>query len=165
MVVFNNFQVLLNMKRGQGFKAPERLLCLDPGHTTGWSLFENGNLTASGQVATMADGWPSIDDLFNDIQPTHVVFENYRVYAHKLDRHSNSEVYTLRLVGVIEYLCDVKFGIPRIDQMAHQAKGFVTDEKLKAWGFYKRGEKHARDAIRHGVYALLFSKELDTKEE
>lgn len=89
-----------------------------------------------------------------------VIYENYRVYAHKLERHSNSEVYTLRLVGVIEYLCDVKHKIPYYNQMAQQAKGFVTDDKLKKWGYYRQGLRHARDAIRHGCYFLLFDKEL-----
>lgn len=42
-------------------------------------------------------------------------------------------------------------------QMAAQAKGFVDDDKLKAWGFWIKGKKHARDAIRHGVYYLLFT--------
>jgi hypothetical protein len=32
------------------------------------------------------------------------------------------------------------------------AKTFATDDKLEAWGFWKRGQKHARDAIRHAVY-------------
>jgi hypothetical protein len=47
--------------------------------------------------------------------------------------------------------------------MAHQAKGFVTDEKLKAWGFYQKGVRHARDSIRHACYFLLFDKSLDQK--
>jgi hypothetical protein len=155
------FGELLQKRRGINFQAPARLLCLDPGHTTGWSVFEDGKLTATGEAATMAEGWSCIDRLFTDINPTAVIYENYRVYAHKLERHSNSEVYTLRLVGVIEYLCDVKYKISQYNQMAHQAKGFVTDDKLKSWGFYQTGQKHARDSIRHGCYFLLFDKALD----
>jgi hypothetical protein len=158
-----SFDELLRKRRGADWEPPERLLCLDPGHVTGWCVFERGKLTAAGQALTMEEGWHCIDDLFNDVQPTMVVYENYRVYAHKLERHSNSEVYTLRLVGVIEYLCDVKFNIPQYNQMAHQAKGFVTDDKLKSWGFYKSGLRHARDAMRHGIYFLLFQKELGGK--
>ena len=109
----------------------------------------------------MAEGWSCIDGLFRDVSPTMVVYENYRVYAHKLERHSNSEVYTLRLVGVIEYLCDVKHQVPQYNQMASQAKGFMTDEKLKKWGMYRKGFRHARDAIRHGAYFLLFDKNLN----
>lgn len=131
------------------------------GETTGWAVFEDGILTASGQLSNKVEGWHSVDKLFDDVQPNMVLYENYRVYAHKLERHSNSEVYTLRLVGVIEYLCEVKHQVPWYNQMAQQAKGFVSDEKLQRWGMYQRGQKHARDAIRHGIYFLLFDKSLD----
>lgn len=155
------FKELLEKRRAgdTNFRIPERLLALDPGHTTGWSVFEKGELTAWGQAATMDRGWGEINQLFHDIQPTALIYENYRIYEHKLARHANSEVYTIRLIGVIEFLCDVTFGIPRYNQMAQQAKGFVTDEKLKKWGMYKPGQKHARDSIRHGCYFLLFHKQ------
>lgn len=157
-----SFQELLRKRRGDNFVVPARLLVLDPGHTTGWTVFEKGELTASGQINTI-EKWENIDNLFNDVQPTMVLYENYRVYAHKLERHSNSEVFTVRLVGVIEFLCDVMWQIPHYNQMAHQAKGFVTDDKLKAWGYYVKGQRHARDAMRHGLYFLLFAKELGPK--
>lgn len=158
-----SFPQLLDKHRGEDFKFPPRLLCLDPGETTGWALYEHGKLTSAGQVATK-DSWNIISDLFEEKNPTHVVYENYRVYSHKLDRHAFSEVYTLRLIGVIEFLCDVVYRIPYDNQMAQQAKGFVTDEKLKHWGYYNMGPKHARDAMRHGVYYLLFNKELKSWE-
>ena len=34
-------------------------------------------------------------------------------------------------------------------------KGFVTDAKLKEWGMWDIGHKHARDACRHCVYYLV----------
>lgn len=154
------FLDLLYKRRGADFKAPKRLLCLDPGETTGWAVFEEGKLTAAGQARTI-DGWEVIHQLFVDIKPTMVIFENYRVYAHKLERHSNSEVYTLRLVGVIEFISEMLFAIPHYNQMAQQAKGFTNDDKLKAWGFYSKGQRHSRDAIRHGCYFLLFDKSLE----
>lgn len=157
------FEELLRKHRGPDFKAPERLLCLDPGETTGYALFENGKPTVVEQARTV-DNWLVIGRLFANIGPTMVIYENYRVYEHKLQRHANSEVFTLRLVGVIEYLCDVIHVIPRYNQMAHQAKGFVTDDKLKAWNFYQPAKRHGRDAIRHGCYFLLFDKSLGTKK-
>lgn len=155
-----DFQEILQKRRGEDFQVPERLLCLDPGHTTGWSLFVKGKLVDCGQAATLQDGWKCIDELFNYTQPTMVIYENYRVYAHKLERHSNSEVYTLRLVGVIEFICEVLLDIPYYNQMAHEAKGFVTDDRLKKFGMYQAGQRHARDSIRHGIYFLLFNKAL-----
>lgn len=154
------FLEILEKRRGAEWKAPHRLLVLDPGETTGWCLYIDGKLHDQGQASTYALGWHEIHELFEQTRPTMVLYENYRVYQHKLERHSNSEVYTIRLIGVIEYLCEVVWGIKHYNQMAHQAKGFVTDEKLKAWGYYVTGKRHARDAIRHGCYFLLFNKEL-----
>lgn len=163
-VIKRSFAELLYMKRGKDFVPPKRLLCLDPGETTGWSVFQDGKLVDAGQAKTFENGWWEIHNLFKTACPTMVIYENYRVYDHKLQRHANSEVYTLRLIGVIEYLCEIVFRIPYYNQMAHQAKGFVTDDKLKQWGMYMIGLKHARDSIRHGAYFLLFDKNLDVRQ-
>lgn len=162
---------------------PERLLCIDPGNTIGWCLFEKGELTTHGQLPVIVndDGiinYEAIAGWLKDMQPTHVVMENYRVYAHKLEQHTFSDVSTIRIIGFIEGIC--KLGtivnktrlssgeyswetkgpsIPVFFQMAQQAKGFCTDEKLKEWGYWKTGMRHSRDAIRHGCYWMLFQKE------
>lgn len=34
-------------------------------------------------------------------------------------------------------------------QSASEAKSTATDERLKRWGFWAKGEQHARDALRH----------------
>lgn len=160
--------VIEKVYQGDLSKVPQRLLCLDPGETTGWCLFEQGKLTKWGQIETvLANGqlnWPILTELFFDTVPTHVVCENYRVYSHKLDRHSFSEVPTLRIIGGIDYLCmmwvddDMKPArIPIAYQMAVQAKGFATDDRLKDWDFWQPNMKHARDAIRHGIYYLIIT--------
>jgi hypothetical protein len=84
-------------------------------------------------------------------QPDHVVMEEYRIYNWKAQDHANSTVYTLRLIGAMEYLLGTR-SIGVTFQGAGQAKGFCTDEKLEDWGFWQIGERHARDAIRHGAY-------------
>jgi hypothetical protein len=95
-----------------------------------------------------------ITKLIDIYEPDIVVMENYRVYKNKLDRHTNSDVPTLQLIGQIKYVCGQR-NIPIALQMAAQAKGFADDNKLKQWNFWGRSV-HARDAIRHGVYYLLF---------
>lgn len=144
---------------------PSKLLCLDPGNETGWALFEEGKLTKHGQVITCVEkggtngaaciiDWAALGQLFADIEPTVVVCENYRVYAHKLERHSFSEVPTLRLIGGIDQLC-CETGIEIHYLMAVNHKPFVTDAKLKNWGLWKSGMRHSRDAIRLGIYYLI----------
>jgi|BioPla2DNA2_1021312.scaffolds.fasta_scaffold122969_2 hypothetical protein len=154
------FNELLSAVRQKGnWQPPEKLLTIDPGETTGWAFFKYGELSTTGQIVidkhNLAD---SIEPLMNDIQPTVVVLENYRVYPWKMKQHSWSNLFTPQLIGAIQYLCSQR-KIPVYLQMANQAKTFCTDDKLKTWGFWRRGEKHARDAIRHGCYWLLFNRE------
>ncbi len=155
-----SFSDLLQRIRGDK-KVPKRLLCLDPGKTTGWCLFKNGKLALAGHVENCFDD-NNIDTaglykLFDELDPDFILYEDYKVYSYKLDRHSFSSVFTLRLIGAIESYAQIK-NIPTHKQMATTAKNFVTDEKLKKWGFWQTGLRHARDAIRHGCYFLLFYK-------
>lgn len=141
-----------------------RLLCFDPGETTGYAVFvANGAnkpvLEESGQLATkdVSDAFAILSQTFERVRPDWVVYENYLVYAWKAQDHSFSELVTPKVIGAIQIICGIrKMGYDT--QMAGQAKGFVTDDKLKSWGLWKRGERHARDAIRHGIYWLLFTR-------
>lgn len=155
-----SFNDLLSRIRGDK-KIPERLLCLDPGKTTGWCLFEQGKLTRWGQVPECYDDKnihvSGLTDLFEEINPDFILYEDYRVYSNKLDRHAFSPVMTVRLLGVIEAFCQMR-EISAHKQMATTAKNFCTDAKLEQWGFWQTGMRHARDAIRHGCYFLLFYK-------
>lgn len=134
-------------------KKPATLLSLDPGGTIGFSVFQNGHLLLTGQLKGESQ---SIHDLFDRYKPTEVVCEDYRVYAHKLQQHSYSNIPTLRLIGAIEYVCNQSHLLLSL-QMASLAKGFVTDKKLKEWGLYQIRQPHANDALRHACYYLLFS--------
>lgn len=155
-----SFIELMERLRGSA-KIPQRLICLDPGKTTGWCLFENGRLTQTGQLPDCFDD-KNIDttglfQLFKDINPDFILYEDYKVYGHKLERHTFNPVFTLRLIGAIESYAQIN-NIPTHKQMAVTAKNFVTDDKLKQWGFWQSGMRHSRDAIRHGCYFLLFYK-------
>lgn len=129
-------------------------------------------MTNWGQIATVVTNgkqkqidWRALVKLFIQVKPTCVVCEDYKIYAHKLERHTFSSVETLRLIGGIDILCKLNIlqclngifidTIPIAYQMAFQGKGFATDARLKEWGFWKEGMKHSRDAIRHGIYYLL----------
>lgn len=148
-------------KSDEDWVPPARLLCLDPGETTGWAVFDRGVFAQAGQLNTKPDVYTqTVPQFLQTIQPTHIIMENYKVYAHKLKDHSWSSLHTSQLIGSIKMLSSMQnIGVSL--QMASQAKGFCTDEKLRKWGMYQTGLKHARDAIRHGCYFLLFHKEND----
>ncbi len=137
------------------------IVALDPGETTGFSVFQSDasgvTLISAGQLKT----WPmsgavySLNDLIDLYKPDIIVYEQYAVYEWKTDDHAWSQVPTLRVIGCIETLC-IQKQILTHAQTAQKAKHFCTDEKLKAWNVYLKGLRHARDSIRHGAYYLMF---------
>jgi len=146
-----------------------RLITFDPGETTGWSIWDKQQLIDCGQLATfpvvdcvhMLHQWIEAKStdfvtmgksgmLATEAQ-VKVVIEEYRVYAWKTDDHAHSDIHTARLIGCLETLLTLR-GIRYQMTGAGLAKGFATDEKLKAWNLYRPGQRHARDAIRHGCY-------------
>lgn len=153
---------------------PERLLCYDPGETTGFAIFEYGELIHSSQLDThtIKSGIRTLLRTLYNIdgsiyaspksKVTQIVYENYKVYNWKTDSHAWSNLHTPKLIGALEALAHMKL-MPTYTQMAQQPKGFCTDKKLEEWGYYKAGLKHARDAIRHGCYYMLFNYMKDTK--
>lgn len=149
---------VLHQKMG-ALEPPDVLLAIDPGSTTGYAVFEKLKFIAWGQLptGTVSEGGLLIGEVMDLHKPTQIVFEDYRVYGHRSNQHIGSSLHTSRLIGVIEFLCAARSLVPA-KQMATQAKGFVNDDKLKAWRFYVPGQRHARDAIRHACYYILFHK-------
>ncbi len=147
-----------------------RLLSLDPGETTGWSIWDCNQMPHMGYRMVECGQLPTWDkdnhtiitcvkrfpELL-DFNPDYVIMESYRVYEWKADSHSWSDVPTLRIIGSMETRF-IDRDIPYSMQTAQQAKGFVKDEMLKQWGFYERGQRHSRDSMRHALYFLLFGK-------
>lgn len=167
---FNTF--LTKVQQGKprpGGRFVGRLLALDPGETTGWSVWDSHDnairyeLSASGQLETWDKSNNSIHPcvanfdagLLNVYEPNVIVMESYHIYSWHSEDHKWSEVPTLRIIGSMETRI-IDRHIPYYFQTAQVAKQFVTDDLLKSWGFYKRGERHARDSMRHGLYFILF---------
>ena len=139
----------------------KKILAFDPGEMTGWALMQSGQLLDCGQIPTTTDSWEHMHDwesLIKSMAPEICVYETYRVYGHKSDDHKWSDIMTLQNIGVLKYFLG-KYQIPHITNLAATAKGFVTDKKLDAWGFWQRGERHSRDAIRHAIYTAIFDQE------
>ncbi len=132
-------------------------LVFDPGHTTGWCAFEGIELKERGQIDTQSIdvATPSIMELFDIWVPNVVIYEDYRIYKWRQKHHVGSELMTTQVIGCIKTISAIG-GIPTFTQPAQIAKAFCTDKKLKAWGFYDKGQRHSNDAVRHGCYAILF---------
>lgn len=153
---FTELMYNVRRKKEKTWDPPKKILALDPGETTGWATFVDGELQKSGEVG-QNDSLMDVMRLIDREQPTTIVVEAYRIYSWKADTHSWSDLFTPRLIGAIELKC-IQNKIPMYTEMAQGAKNFCTNKKLKSWGYYKKGARHARDAIRHGCYWLVFGK-------
>lgn len=140
-----------------------KLIAFDPGITTGWASFNNGELLDYGQLTTphvilMYEGAKSLLPPYESMGG-HMCVEDYRIYKWHAKDHSWSDLQTPKNVGILELLASL-YGIPLYLTMAQQPKAFVTDEKLVAWNLYQKGKRHALDAIRHAVYHMVFYKQV-----
>jgi hypothetical protein len=134
----------------------KRTLALDPGGTTGWVLAEDGTVRQHGQLGP-EEHHLELWALFckyhqgdSDTPPADdftIVSESFQF------RQNDGERWGIRLdskeyEGVIKLYARFT-NVPVVFQTAGEAKGFITDEKLKVMGLWLPGEKHARDAMRH----------------
>ena len=153
-------------KLEQFIKNPRCVMGIDPGETVGVSVFQGTTLLNASQLRC-----PKVDDqsflvlknYFDKYPCDEVVIEDYRVYGWKTEEHSFAGLHTPKLIGMIVTLCIIK-GLPYTLRMAQPAKAFVTDEKLEAWNLFHKGQRHSRDAMRHSLFQLIFSKKDESKD-
>jgi len=117
------------------------ILAFDPGETTGWVCLRNGKV-AGGSFPL----WSEVERLITKADPSVVVVEDFLLYPQALKHLKWNRVLTVRVIGVIEFLCQknnipCKFQLPkeRIAIEAKQIRGF---------------DIHATQALRH---ALLYA--------
>lgn len=156
----SNFPLIELWKQSVRAAPQSTILAFDPGETTGVALLHRTQTTihvrswqiqTSDLISAHEIVKPIIAEKDNDI----VVCEDYKVYGWKTQQHSWSSLHTPKLIGTISSLC-ADSNIPLRMQMAQQVKYFCTDEKLRYWGVYNSGNRHANDAVRHAVYYFLF---------
>lgn len=165
----SNFQKLAQ-SRG-GFNG--HVIAFDPGERTGYAYFNEYELIEAGEVATGTVGccFASLAGTVNRILKDHIIkegfangtnrtctpalgdilriaIEDYRIYSWKAADHTWSQVHTIKVVALAELIA-LQLNVPYRLRIAQHAKIFATDERLKAWGFWQKGQRHARDAIRH----------------
>lgn len=162
---FNTLRRAFNKQKSFSFEGT--LLALDPGETTGATCFtcskEDAVCCYGGQIKTwpLEEGIVAFSELLKNLNPTQVVFESYQVYEWKTKDHTWSDIPTVQIIGMIKTLLILN-RIPFSTQTAQVAKGFCDDAKLKEWGYWLPGIRHARDAIRHACYYLLFGPSKDS---
>jgi len=130
------------------------LIALDPGITTGIATLSDyptgpRELIASRQVkCSHLQLWK----LLQIQEPTEIVYESF-IYQ----RRNKVELYPVEVIGVIKLYAET-YDIPLYVQSASQAKGFITNEKIKKIDLWEKGQVHGMDALRHLLYHLMITK-------
>lgn len=155
------------------------LLAIDPGETTGWCLRRTGvdykgmvNIERYGQLSAGINPNMKPDEVYARLTKVakqimysvecrktlpfpieHIVIEDFTFRgAHRIVK---TDIITIKMVGMLLYAAGLT-GVSYSTQTAGDAKGVITDIRLKRWGYWlPHKERHARDAIRH---ALLYER-------
>lgn len=128
------------------------LLAVDPGHTTGWCLFDKDPNTEYVSIQRYdAIAYNNLEwwNLLHTLNPKHVVYERFALYGHKAESQINSEFYTCEIIGITKLFAQL-YHVPCDVQTAQIGKSIWKDDKLKQFGYYVKN-KHSRDAVRHGL--------------
>jgi hypothetical protein len=119
-----------------------RLLCFDPGDTTGWAYFEDGEI-----IGGAFPLWARVDEMINEFKPDVIVFEAFYL-ASKAARHLiGSSIPTIEVIGVIKFLAKTS-GIKYVSQPPYMRAG-ISLRRVRGLG------THSRDAARHGIRYLI----------
>lgn len=138
-------------------------LTVDPGEDTGWSLWSDKKLVEAGTTKL----WHFADDVWDAIEKqgyltedgeligpiTRIVCEDFRLYPWKLKDLAWDQVRTARLIGALTFMSRLK-GLDFVLQPA------AIKERSQAAGARElfltplKENRHANDAIMHGVYYL-----------
>ncbi len=119
-----------------------RILGFDPGAShTGWCLLVDGSPVRWGELST----WKRLGELIHAAVPDIVVAEDYRLYPSKARAQSGSQLYAVRTLGVIEYICQLH-DLPFTVQMASRIRKDPLVRNVKV-----SSNKHENDAYKHAL--------------
>jgi hypothetical protein len=142
-------------------------ICVDPGETTGWSIWRDKEIVCAGQL----DLWPFIDAVDKWLQTGNVpealrladelaepdqflaaiVCEDWSLYPWMLDKLAWDKCRTARGIGAIELL-GRQHGVPVILQGADIKEGAKAAGAENLYLEPAHENRHANDSIQHGVF-------------
>lgn len=128
-----------------------RAISIDPGETVGWAVWhEEGQLFDQGEYE-WEDFLVHLEKMLEKDAIDHIIMEDYRLRKSASKAMINNQFLTVQVIGVIKWFSR-KYDIPLTLQLPAQAKQFWDNDKLKMIDVYERGQRHSRDAVRHGLY-------------
>jgi hypothetical protein len=136
-----------------------RILSIDPGGTTGFARWHDGNVMMH-QVEDPLEAMSFVDNWlkWDRVEPREVVCEDFIPRPGARSWQPDA----LHIIGVVRYLC-WKEGVTSILVPAAN-KTFATDTRLKAMDMYRGDLPHANDAARHLLKRLVRRKLVNLEE-
>lgn len=139
------------------------IISVDPGKITGIAWWIDGE-HGSAEV-TYEDTGPAVAQFIRQNPEAYVVCENF--YITRETAKKSAAPWSLKLIGVMDYLCAEAGLWEPVMQSPGDAKNFSTDPRLKVLGWYKGSgggfAGHADDASRHLLLYLAKNRLIDLK--
>jgi len=119
-----------------------KLLCFDPGETTGWALFAGGEI-----VGGTFPMWGVVPKLIQEHDPDVILYEAFHLRQNAAHRLVGSSFPTVEVIGVIKF-CASRVGILVVAQPPAARVGIRL---VRIPGL----TVHGRDAAKHGLRYLI----------
>lgn len=137
----------------------ERIISIDPGEGAHNGLaisnkFSEGNWDVERNDAVYKAELFDIISRADKPKKLLIIVEEYKLYESKANAMIGNKFETVKVIGVIEYICKQR-GIECIISQTMN-KAFFNNDRLKKMGLYTAVE-HKRDAMRHLLYWLYFT--------
>lgn len=134
-----------------------RILAVDPGGTTGIALKDFCCEPFNEAPGTwMPVGFQRTASLLEQKilydECDLVVCERFTIGPSTRGKSTRGSNEAIELIGLTRYFCS-KQDVPFEEQAPADAMSFVPDSRLRMIGWYKTGEDHQRDAMRHCLLA------------
>lgn len=133
---------------------PRWLLGIDPGRKTGVAVLDLLLETCTGTEEPFENLGFKLEELISTLRPA-VICENFVININTVK--NTQATWSIEGIGIARYLA-TKYDCPFEVQAQSSAKRFVTNDRLRALGWYVPGKGHLADgqrqallyAVRHG---------------
>ena len=128
-------------------------LAIDPGKTVGWATGYRGD---EGYIELMGCGELPSHESIRRIGEVIEIFGVQRVAIERpsMKPRTGGDDISREVGRELNNVLIDEYEMPIHWQTASDAKGVITDKRLKDMGFWMPGKPHARDAIRHLIIAI-----------